>query len=573
MRIKSPVLNKLIEKSKDQKIVASLLFFGFIAILYNFVFFISKNSVDIPFWDQWNIANIITSNASLFQILSYQHNEHRIGIGLFIMKVLAKYSDWNQIIEIQFVSFLVIASALLIGVVKYSISKKIEIFDILIPLIVLNIFQFENIAWGFQIAFTLPLFFLCLWVFSLKIKNPRERYIILTILSLLSSFSSFHGLILPVFTIILSFVEYFRYTLISKKLFILTAITNIFIIFLYFFGYTKNFQTAPSLSLSMPVIKYFSLAVSNGFFFSINNPPINILIATIVLSFFAVGIWKLLGSKPRNDSAFVGCILIFYSITFAVIISSGRSSLGIDQALSSRYVTFTMLIPIGLYFIFSSFKYGKYFKVILLLFIISNSIFLTDKSIKSSNELTEGKRQALACYKASTISNLDTCFKIFPLFPNKDYLNQRIIKVLQYKKISMFDKVDEIAYIINDLPNGKPEPIDMSRLFTNLQNISIRNDDFTSLNTDPNMLVTTNKEMRGISWRSAVTGKVRVYLTFDKKADFSEKYSFTITPLNSIYTINQEKIQEIMGKKIVKLRVDPTDKAETFKFSDLTIYK
>jgi hypothetical protein len=54
--------------------------------------------------------------------------------------------------------------------------------------------------------------------------------------------------------------------------------------------------------------------------------------------------------------------------------------------------------------------------------------------------LTKEKQQALTCYKTATISDLNTCYKIFALYPDENFLDQRIVKTLQYKKMYKFDK-------------------------------------------------------------------------------------------------------------------------------------
>jgi hypothetical protein len=414
----------------NKNFILSVFIIGFIAILYNFAFFVGNNAVNIPFWDQWGgVSDTILNKFNLLHILTYQHNEHRIGVGLLIMKLLASISNWNQILEIKFVSFLIISSSLLISYVKYIINKKIGILDIFIPLVILNIFQYENITSGFQITFVLPLFFLSLWIFSLEIKNTRLRYTTFTTLSLLSSFSCFHGLILPVLTIIISFIECFKFKSINKRLSFYATAANIMVIGLYFIGYTKEFQTTLSLIPSWAMIKYFSLAVSNGFFFPKNNALFTIPILLIVLTFFLLGLCKFFRNKHRDNNILMGCLFMLYSLIFISIISVGRFNVGFG----SRYITFAMLLPIGLYFIISSFRYGHYLKIILVIFILSNLVLF--RIADDSNGYTTGKILALDCYKTVATTDLSRCYNIFPIYPDEKFLDQRVLEGLQYKKM------------------------------------------------------------------------------------------------------------------------------------------
>jgi len=164
------------QEENSKKIKFVVFSAGFLLILYNFVFFVGRNAVDVPFWDQWSIVEILAKKASLWELFQYQHNEHRIGVGLIIIKFLAIISHWSQILEIKFVSLLMISSSLVILFLKRSISKKIEILDLIIPLLFLNIFQFENIDWGFQISFILPLFFFLGSKIQKKEMLPFQRF-------------------------------------------------------------------------------------------------------------------------------------------------------------------------------------------------------------------------------------------------------------------------------------------------------------------------------------------------------------------------------------------------------------
>lgn len=419
-----------------RKISFAAFFVGFSFTLYNFAFFVGKNAVNVPFWDQWGLIDILTRKTNLWELFRFQHNEHRIGIGLIITIFLAKISHWSQILEIKFISFLIISSSLIILYLKYIINKKIEILNLIIPLIFLNIFQFENIDWGFQISFVLPLFFFCVWLLATRIKDTNKRNIAMTALSFFSAYSSFHGLILPILSIgylAYNFIKCRQEKLTSVFMFVLL---NILTIASFFVNYKKNFQTNPISSISWQTLKYFSLALSNGFFYSLNSPVINYSLAFIVLSFLLYGVFKIITKEKASLNSLVGVILILFSLAFIFIITIGRSTFGIEQALASRYVTFTMLIPTGLFFIFSEMKNGIYMKIILLLFIVYNIFFLSSSTRKHAQAVSAGKQIVLDCYINSSPNSYSNCFKIFKLYPDEKFINSSIPKFLEIRGTS-----------------------------------------------------------------------------------------------------------------------------------------
>lgn len=429
------ILRKIKREETAKKIKIFVFFAGFLFIFFNFVFFVGKNAINVPFWDQWGVVDILTRKASLWELFRFQHNEHRIGVGLIIIASLAKISHWSQILEIKFISFLIISSSLIILYLKYIFNKKIEILDLFIPLVFLNIFQFENIDWGFQIPFVLPLFFFCLWLAAMKIKDATKRNVILTVLSLFSAYSSFHGLILPIFTIGYIVFDSIKRKQEKLKNILAFILLNMLTIGSFFINYRKDFQTDIASGISWQNVRYFSLALSNGFFYSLDNPFANYFLALIVLLFLLFGIFKVTTKEKISPNFLIGVILIFFSLAFISIITIGRSAIGTEQALTSRYVTFTMLIPVGLFFIFSEMKKGICVKIILLLFIIYNIFFLSSSTRKYAQAVTIGKQKALECYTNSSPDDYSNCFKIFKLYPDEEFINSLIPKFLEIRGI------------------------------------------------------------------------------------------------------------------------------------------
>jgi len=429
-------LNCIIDFLNNQKVVKIFLFIGSVIIIYGFISFIATRSVNIPYWDQWNLADIISgkTNYNFFELFLYQHNEHRIGVGLLIIKFLASISHWNQILEIRFISFLFVILAVIMIGIRYIINKKLEIFDIFIPLVVLNIFQAENLLWGFQITFILPLFFLISWLFIVNIvRQLKWKYLALTFLALLSSYSSLHGLILPLLTIGLIVYDYFTKERERRLIYFVAIVVNFLIVVSYFIGYAKDLQAGLVTKVSLQTVEYFVLAVSNGFFY-LAGDIISAILMIIVLIFLCVGIYRLV--KCRSDrNSIVGIVLLAYGLLFITLITIGRSSLSLVGAFSSRYITFSMLLPLGLFFIFSGLKRGYIYKIALFVFVAYNCFIFMPIRINWADRLAGNERAVLNCYIKSTRENIERCYKIFPLYSNEKYLNERIADVLLVKGI------------------------------------------------------------------------------------------------------------------------------------------
>ena len=425
----------------DNKLKIIVFIIGSIIIFFNFAFFVGNNAVDIPFWDEWDLTEVVTEKTSISDILLYQHNDHKIGVGLLIIKILANLSGWSQIWEIKFVSFLIIISCLITLFIKKIISKRIDFFDLFIPLVFLNIFQYANISEGFQITYVLPLFFLCVWLLALRIKNNIIKFFILTVFALLGTYSSLKGIFLPIITIVFLIFNYSQYKNSKKRIFTITLLANITIILSFFIGYTIRPQAEVDLNslISFETVKFLLTTIAYGFFYLANNCFIDYLIASflllIIFFFLAKGLYKIYMTKEINNSL-VGVILIVYALMYIVTITLGRSELGLNAALSSRFVTFLMLLPIGLFFIFSDLKKGYILKIVLFIFILFNLISMSGRNLNIATNKTIGKQKVLECYKKANFNNYQKCYNIFKSYPNQKRLNKLIPNVLKIKNIN-----------------------------------------------------------------------------------------------------------------------------------------
>jgi len=432
-------MNKYLVFLKNQKVKFGILIFLTILILCNFVFFIGKNSVDLPVWDQWSLADDITDKTNLTEMVFYQHNEHKMGLGFMIMKGLAQKTNWSQIAEIKLVMFVFLLALSLVTFLKYRVSKKIDYLDIFIPFLVLNLFQYENLVQGFQLAFILPFFFLILSLHVMRMKNIITRNIILSVISLLSVNSHMHGLFIPI--VIIGFLAYERMILNKGtwKIFIISIIAKVLIIGSYFINFEKNYQAELLTTPKILAVKYFSILVSSGFLFTKINPLINYSLLFITLGFFSYGIYRLVKEKKKGFTL-IGALLISYSFLFLLSILIGRFALGEAHTLVSRYITYSMLIPLGLFFIFSDMKRGNILKLALLFFLISNTCIYQEKSLKFAEKLTRGKIEILECYKNTTFEKYPKCAKKFSIFPDSNYLNSKVPQVMEYKGIEFKKK-------------------------------------------------------------------------------------------------------------------------------------
>lgn len=432
----SHVFQKITAENNFRKMKLAFFIFGFLLLFLNFSFFAGRSAVDIPVQDEWDFTPLMTGNANLSEILFYQHNEHRIGTGLAIMQLMAHFTNWSQINEVKFVLFQILIACLVILAIKKYTAKKLKIPDLFIPFLFFNIFQYENFTSGFQMTFVFPLVFFVFGLWALKISDIKIRNAILVSVSLFGAFSSFHGLIIPVIFIFFLLFDYWKFR--EKRnsgVAFSTIIFELLIIVSYFIGYKRYFDFGKLFSSLSQIALYSATALNNGFFLESNRGIIPLyLLLIIVFIFLIFGFKKIWKGDKLFDSPLFGVLLISFSLLFILTLAVGRSAAGPEQAVSSRYITFSMLLPLGLYFIFSGTKNGYLLEAVLIMFVVWNYAQGYHNVEKGVITATNQKRSAVECYKKSQKKDFDSCYKIFKLYPNQERLDLFIPTVIELKK-------------------------------------------------------------------------------------------------------------------------------------------
>jgi len=319
-------------------------------------FFIRLYGVNVPYWDQWEIIALLSKwqaqGIAPYDLVTLA-NEHRIVFPKLWMLTLATLTNYNTLAEMYCNWLLVCASA---GVVFSMYRKTFGLSDLtliqFLPVmwLLFGLQQYENWLWGMQIVVFLPVF-AALGTFALLEQSVTlDRYFLAAVASGgVAAFSFANGLFVwPIGLFQLwgkgrSREEPAR-TVDRRWLWGLVGISAFV---LYFTGYAKN-PHHPSLLyglwhpwtavlyffavLGHPLTDNLSTAVATGFLL-------------ICFGFFAYAL-KFTGEPWRVT---FWDALVLFAVLSAGSLVLGRSGFGLEQALSSRYTTFTILGIIGLY--------------------------------------------------------------------------------------------------------------------------------------------------------------------------------------------------------------------------------
>jgi hypothetical protein len=125
---------------------------------------------------------------------------------------------------------------------------------------------------------------------------------------------------------------------------------------LYFYNFTINERYVGAWAHPLVAFKFFSFAIGDVVGLQLNGSPYPysgyaaVRLLGLVIVVLAVGVLIAYGiRRDESGGTPIGVALICAGLLFAVMVTNGRIVLGFQGASQSRYTTFDLLVPIGIY--------------------------------------------------------------------------------------------------------------------------------------------------------------------------------------------------------------------------------
>ena len=339
------------------------------------IFYIRSYGVDVLYGDQWNLAITMlrgkTSTLSIPEIFAL-HNEHRIATARVISLILTQlFSPWNVKVEMMIgYAFSVLTYGLLVAMILKQ-CRLLERAEVRaqnlhlggLSMVVSSVFlfspvQYENWLWGFQMPWFLVILCLITAVFLLDICFETRFYIgfFLAIAAcIIASFSLAHGL----FVWVACLPMFLKPGLNWQSRASLGAIwlgSAAFTGLIYLADYRKP-ENHPSTGLVFErpglAIDFFLNQIGGSF--GKGEIPTLILGLLMIVGYAIAIIYCFKSSKLLQANYLPWLSIGLFPIIFASITTAGRLGLGSGFALTSRYTTVSLLLPICLINLFRVF--------------------------------------------------------------------------------------------------------------------------------------------------------------------------------------------------------------------------
>ncbi len=133
-------------------------------------------AVNLIYYDQFGFMTPFFMGESIWSMFAWQHGPHRQGLGELITWVVVELSGWNTRAE----SFTILAALVLCVPLatwlKYRVVGRLQLIDLLLPVIVLNQYQWEQLTSTPNLSHSvLPLMLLLAYSLAYLIGNAAHR--------------------------------------------------------------------------------------------------------------------------------------------------------------------------------------------------------------------------------------------------------------------------------------------------------------------------------------------------------------------------------------------------------------
>ena len=307
------------------------------------LWWVYRFTVNVPMWDEWQYLQLLRASYEShvnWQMLFAQHNEHRILVPRLVMLGLDHLSHYDNRWELYAAWGCLAGVALLCFAEIRRVQPRYALLAAApMSAMVFTLRQYENLIWGMQITLMLCVFFAAA-ALALLASSRRMALAPAAICAVAASFCFFNGLLIwPAGAVQLAAAR--RWRVLPAWCGAGAATTAI-----YLWGYVKPGHH-PSLTSflhqRLAGLPFFLAAAGNSMS---ETERAGICYGSLVALFALVLLWRSL--RDGTGQTMAPGLIAFAAGTWAAL-TLGRAGFGVEQALTSRYASFTLLGVCGIY--------------------------------------------------------------------------------------------------------------------------------------------------------------------------------------------------------------------------------
>jgi hypothetical protein len=326
-----------------------------------------RYGVDTPWGDEWDSTRLLIEKMQAgtlgFGDFFAFHNEHRIFFPRVLTFALALVTHWNVRAELGLIWVLACVCSLnlwrVAQVTGWRNSRALHWLMLGTNVLLFSPMQWENLLWGFQIGFFLPLATITasLWV-SPSLRRPFN-FLATMLLCLVSTFSIASGFASWFLTAPLLLLSNGKPRARAEKSWWVTWVAvGIVSIGCYFHGFARPAAhpvTTAAVEHPLRAIQFILAYLGTPFSGAAPNPSSIAVGASAALCLLLAAcvfyLWRWRRDRTLLAHSLPWVSLAGWALVNAVLTMVGRLGFGSIAATLPRYVSFAIMLPIGLLFL------------------------------------------------------------------------------------------------------------------------------------------------------------------------------------------------------------------------------
>lgn len=430
---------------KEKLSLNNLLFAATVLPILFMAAIILRYGVNVPTFDQWELIPYLekmNAHSLTFGDIIAQHNEHRIAFPRLIMLGLASLTGWNMIAEmltslgLQILSFVLIWKAIN-RTLSGTLAAAVALFA---SFCLFNPMQWENWLWGWQIQWYLTILGMVAALYFcwyLPLRSRKLNHLVAIVAATVATFSLASGMV--TWVLLLAFLA-IRKQFKALAVYLAATTGNLA---LYFHNYHSIAGHTPIDTLftnQLDFFRYVFLYLGGSIS---NDDQIAPIIGAITLVLFLILSIKAI--LIRQSKTYFWIAIASYVLLNAAITGSGRFLLGPEQALASRYTSFSLLWILSLVilsapYIYSGVKARTEWRQPIT--IASIAALLAIFTINSLGGVSSSIKHRLKYQTASSCLNVQktpdsNCFSlVYPSSPEIDKQNREYLTFLRSEHLA-----------------------------------------------------------------------------------------------------------------------------------------
>ncbi|NLF40656.1 hypothetical protein GX586_14520 [bacterium] len=349
--------------NRHRPLFGSLLFYGGILACMMpalaALLFVYSSGVNIPFADEWHFVadhydkwcNGTLTISDLFS----QHNEHRIAFARLLMLVTGGLTHYNGVAILYVIQMLFVLVALVfLAAFRDRFGGKPRAFVacafVPISFMVFQLRQWENMILPIQTQTMLATSgsLAAFLLLSRFVRNGKATHGLLALALLaacVASFSQMMGLFVWPSALVVFLCGARRRKLLYAAVW---AVAGCLVWLAYFHHFKKPWQTPDPLGMlhnPRQFAEYLSACLGGSLFWTVGAATT----AGVVIAVLLIGAALLVCVRRRWQENTFWIAAAAFSLIVVAVISTGRCGFGVDQALSSRYSAFSLLLLPAVY--------------------------------------------------------------------------------------------------------------------------------------------------------------------------------------------------------------------------------